>query len=659
MIALAADGPMATDGPRAPEADAGAVWRMRRGATVLPDGGVRFEVWAPRVGRMAVQLYDSDGTPRADVELERDDGDVFSGVVAGARPGDDYRFLLDGEREVADPVSRWQPDDVFGPSRIVDPYAFRWSDEGWRGLEMADLVMYELHVGTFSHEGTFDGVARHLGELRELGVTAIELMPVAEFPGARNWGYDGVHLYAPESSYGGPDGLRRLVDAAHREGLAVLLDVVYNHTGPEGSVLHEYGPYFVDRYRTPWGGGPNTDGPDSDEVRRFIVDNALHWVTEYHLDGLRLDATEFIHDFSARHILEELATAVHEQSEALGRRILVTAETALNDPRWVRPPELGGFGHDSTWLDDFHHAVRTAVTPEREGYYADFAGVSSLVRSYANRYVYDGLYSTHARRRRGAPARDVPTDRFVAFIQNHDQVGNRARGERLADLASPAQCRLAAAALLLSPFVPLLFMGEEYGERNPFLYFVDHRSPDLLDAVRDGRREEFAGFAWEGEVPDPAEEETFERSRLDRRRATEPGHREMLALYRELLAIRRSEPLLRPGTVQPVVEHDGESEWISLHYPSATEAGVPGAGAPLWVALNFAGAPRRVSAPRGAGSGVEGGIWRAVLSTDEARFGGGGAVPEPVMATGSDAAADLAPHSAILFRLEQDRLEQD
>jgi maltooligosyltrehalose trehalohydrolase len=505
---------------------------------------------------------------------------------------------------------------------------------------MADLVIYELHVGTFTADGTFDAVIPHLAELRALGVTAIELMPVAEFPGARNWGYDGVHLYAPESSYGGPEGLRRLVDAAHREELAVLLDVVYNHTGPEGSVLHEYGPYFVEKYRTPWGGGPNTDDAESDEVRRYLCDNARYWVTEYHLDGLRLDATEFINDFSARHILEELTTAVHEQAEALGRRILVIAETSANDPRWVRPRERGGFGMDGTWLDDFHHAVRTAITDERRSYYGDFDGLPSLAKAYVDRFVYDGQRSRNQRRRRGQPVRDVSTDHFVAFVQNHDQVGNRAHGERLERLTSPAQRRLAAAALLLSPFVPLLWMGEEYGDPNPFLYFVSHQGAELLEAVRTGRREEFRAFAWAGEVPDPGAEETFRRSKLDRSAAGRPGHRELLALHQALLRLRRTLPFLRPGTTEPAVAHDADAGWLVLGWADPDT--------PHLAVLNFAAAPCTV--PLGA---VVAGRWRRVLSSDDAEFGGAAGVVDVVDITGpAEAQVRVPAHAAVLYALE-------
>ncbi|MGH7823102.1 MAG: malto-oligosyltrehalose trehalohydrolase, partial [Candidatus Binatia bacterium] len=364
------------------------------------------------------------------------------------------------------------------PSRIVDPGAFRWSDDAWRGVELGGLVFYELHVGTFSGAGSFDGVLERLGDLASLGITAIELMPVAEFPGTRNWGYDGVHPYAPHDAYGGPEGLKRLVDAAHRAGLAVVLDVVYNHLGPEGNYLAEFGPYFTDRYATPWGDAVNFDGADSDEVRRYFLDNALYWVSEFHLDGLRLDAVHAIYDFSARHILEEIADAVHALAACLGRNLHVIAESDLNDPRLVRPREQGGFALDAQWNDDFHHAVHTALTGERIGYYADFAGIDPVAKVLKDRFALDGRYSRFRRRRHGREARDLSPARFVVFTQNHDHVGNRPRGERLASLVPFEKQKLAAALLLISPYLPLVFMGEEYAESRPFLYFVSHGDPD-------------------------------------------------------------------------------------------------------------------------------------------------------------------------------------
>ena len=630
------------------------VWSLRRGAVVV-DGGVRFSVWAPLASAVAVRLFDCDGGVAGEHPLDAHGGGVFEATVPGVAAGADYSFVLSPfdagspSWSLPDPISRWQPRGVHGPSRVVDPDAFPWTDAGWRGVEMADLVLYELHVGTFSAEGTFDGAIPYLRELRELGVTAIEVMPVAEFPGRRNWGYDGVFLYAPQSSYGGPEGLRRLVDAAHRGGLAVFLDVVYNHTGPEGSVLQRYGEYFTAKYHTPWGRGFNTDGPDSDEVRRYFVDNALHWVTDFHVDGLRFDATDQIYDFSAQHLLEEVATAVHVQAAALGRRVLCVAETEANDPRWLRAPECGGFGFDGQWDDDFHHALRVALTGQRDGYYADFDGVPSIAKALRHRFVYDGNYSAYRRKRRGGNVDAFPRERFVACIQNHDQVGNRAEGERLTELATFAQCKLAAAALLLSPYVPLLFMGEEYGERNPFLYFVEHGDSELVESVRVGRRNEFKAFGWAEVVPDPQAEDTFLRSKLDRSRREQPGHQETLRLYRDLLALRRREPLLRPGAAAVAVAHDGGAGWIVAGYSGTdSNAGAPANGAPLAVVLNFAGEPREVPL---ALPGVAPGRWQCILSTDAGRYGGAGGVPAAVDVLADGAAAVRVPaYAAALFK---------
>ncbi|HEY7530674.1 MAG TPA: malto-oligosyltrehalose trehalohydrolase, partial [Gemmatimonadota bacterium] len=556
-------------GAAAPERPGGtaaaAPWTLERGARPLPDGSVRFETWAPRARAVSVRVERGGrgGSGTVDHPLEPLGGGVFGGVAPAARAGADYRLVLDG-RALADPVSRHQPAGVHGPSRVVDPAAFAWSDAGWRGREAAELVVCEIHVGTFTPDGTFEAAAAALPRLADVGFTAVELMPVAQFPGGRNWGYDGVLPYAAQDTYGGPEGLRRLVDAAHAAGLAVLLDVVYNHLGPEGNVLEAYGPYFTDRYRTPWGRAVNYDDAGSDEVRRYVVDNARHWIVEHHVDGLRLDAVHAIYDFGARHVLAELAEELHALGDTLGRRVLVVAESDLNDPRLVRPPARGGYGLDAQWSDDFHHAVHAALTGERAGYYGDFGGVEPVARALASRFVYAGQRSAYRGRRHGAPAADVPADRFVVAAQNHDQVGNRARGERLSCLVDADRLRLAAALLLLSPYVPLLFQGEEYGETNPFLYFTSHGDPALVEAVREGRRREFASFAWAGEVPDPQAEETFARSRIDPSRAGRPPHAGLLALHRELLRLRREEPALRPGAAAVVVTHDGDAEWVAL-----------------------------------------------------------------------------------------------
>jgi maltooligosyltrehalose trehalohydrolase len=599
---------------------------LDRGAVLLPDGRTRFSVWAPTPERLELRLRRRDRVET--VALERDQQGVGRVELEDAGPGTEYWYRLDGERDRPDPVSRALAGGVHGVSRVVDPGAFHWTDEGWNGLAMPDLILYELHVGTFSPAGTFEAVIARLPYLVDLGVTALEIMPIAEFPGRRNWGYDGVALYAPHSDYGGPDGLRRLVDAAHRAGLAVLLDVVYNHLGPEGNYLREFGPYFSDRYRTAWGEGFNLDGPDSDEVRRYLVDNTVYWIDAFHLDGLRLDAADRIVDLSPVHLAEEIGEAVHRRAEALGRRTLVIAEIDSNDPRWVRPREVGGFGLDGHWSDDFHHAVHVALTGERGGYYADFGGVGPVARVLGRRYVHGGGYSPYRRRRHGRPAEDLPGDRFVVSVQNHDQTGNRAGGERLAALVEPAGVRLAAAILLLAPFVPLLFMGEEYGECTPFLYFVSHGDPSLMEGVREGRRRGFADLGWQGEVPDPGSEATFSASRPQWDRADQPTHAAVLALYRDLLRLRRAAPLLRPGAAEPAVRHDEREEWVAMRLSGGDQV--------LEAVFNFATDLREVP---GTAHPAD-----LLLDTDDPRYGGQGRVRR------DERSLTLPPRTAALLR---------
>ena len=415
-------------------------------------------------------------------------------------------------------------------------------------MPLAEYIIYELHVGTFSPQGTFDGAISGLDYLCELGITAVELMPVAQFPGERNWGYDGTYPFAPQNSYGGPDGLKRLVDACHCRGLAVVLDVVYNHLGPEGNYLHSFGPYFTDRYRTPWGEAVNFDGPDSDPVRHYFIANALYWLTEYHIDALRLDAVHGIYDFSARHFLRELAETVHRQGEALGRQVHVIAESDLNDVRLINPPESGGYGLDAQWNDDFHHALWALLTGERAGYYGDFGRFSDLVKAFREGFVYSGGYSAYRRRRHGSSSAEVPASRLVVFSQNHDQVGNRLRGERSGEQLTLQQLKLAAATVLLSPYLPLLFMGEEYGESAPFPYFVSHGDAELVEAVRRGRLAEFAGFAHQGSPPDPQAEATFLSAKVDQQQRRRGDQRVLFDFYRDLIRLRRAwAPLFRPG----------------------------------------------------------------------------------------------------------------
>ncbi len=510
------------------------------GATLLGDHRCQFLVWAPLAGKVELHLVAPvDRT----VEMQPVGRGYHQVLAKDVGPGTRYYYHLDAQTEWPDPASRFQPEGVHGPSEVVDN-AFPWEDASWEGIEFGDYILYELHVGTFTEEGTFEAAIAHLDDLRDLGVSAIELMPVSQFPGARNWGYDGAFPYAVQNSYGGPRALKALVNACHLRGLAVVLDVVYNHLGPEGNYLGNFGNYFTDRYRTPWGPAINFDGSGSDEVRRYFIENALDWVTEFHFDALRLDAVHAIVDPSARPFLEELGLAVHQEAERFKRKVYVIAESDRNDSRMVRRRGRGGYGLDAQWNDDFHHAVHALLTGERSGYYADFGKVTQLAKAYREGFVYSGQYSIFRDRRHGNDSSDLPPDQFVVFAQNHDQVGNRMLGERLSGLISFEAQKLAAGLLLLSPFVPLLFMGEEYGETSPFQYFVSHSDPSLVEAVRQGRRREFASFEWRGKLPDPQSESTFQRSKLNHELRHEGEHLALYQLVRELIRLRKELPAL-------------------------------------------------------------------------------------------------------------------
>jgi maltooligosyltrehalose trehalohydrolase len=502
------------------------------GATTINEK-VHFRVWAPLSKSVEVELLDA--IPHK-IPLQRS-GEYFEAEVPTAS-GTCYWYWLDNTLRRPDPASRSQPDGVHGPSRVIDPM-FAWSDGKWRGKELEEFIIYELHVGTFTPQGTFDGVISRLDYLTELGITAVELMPVAQFSGERNWGYDGTFPFAPQNSYGGAEGLKRLVDACHSRGLAVILDVVYNHLGPEGNYLHAFGPYFTDRYRTPWGDAVNFDGPDSDPVRHYFISNALNWISEYHIDALRLDAIHGIYDFSALHILRELAEAVHKHGEELGRRVYVIAESDLNDVRVINLPESCGFGLDAQWNDDFHHALRTLLTNDRAGYYCDFGLFQDLVKSFREGFVLSGGYSSFRKRRHGSSSANIPPGQLVVFSQNHDQVGNRMAGERSGAHLSLPQLKLAAATVLLSPYLPLLFMGEEYTESAPFPYFVSNGDEKLVEAIRQGRLEEFAAIGSQGSPPDPQSETTFLSAKLNQEQRRQGDHRIIFDFYCELIRLRK------------------------------------------------------------------------------------------------------------------------
>ena len=517
-------------------------------------------VWAP--GASAVDLV-TDDRARHPLSAEAGGWWVSGPLLAGTR----YLLSVDGGDPVSDPRSPWQPDGVDGYSATVDHDAFGWTDAGWTGpVPLASAVFYELHVGTFDAVGTFDGVIAHLAHLRRLGVTHVELMPVNEFPGVRGWGYDGVLLYAPHHAYGGPDGLKRLVDAAHATGLAVVLDVVYNHLGPSGNHLSKFGPYFTDRYATPWGDAVNLDGPGSDGVRRFFVDNALMWLRDYHVDALRIDAVHALLDASATHLLEQLGSEVGELSGRVGRHLQLIAESDLNDPRVVARRETGGYGMDAQWSDDFHHALHSAITGERDGYYADFGHLEHLATALRRAWVYAGDYSPHRDRVHGREPFGIPGWRFLGYLQDHDQIGNRATGDRVAAGVSRGRLLAGAALVVCAPFTPMLFMGEEWGTTAPFPYFVDHTDPELADAVRDGRRREFAAFGWDpASIPDPQDPQTAASAVLDWGEPEQGGPAEILDWWRTLLRLRRERPELTDGRLDRVrVEFDDAAGWLVL-----------------------------------------------------------------------------------------------
>jgi maltooligosyltrehalose trehalohydrolase len=510
---------------------------MKIGANCIGQGKCEFVVWAPQAKLVTLELLSPE---QRSLPLERDDRGYWRTTASDVSEETWYRFNLDGKTARPDPASHHQPRGVHESSRVVDHASYVWNDKRWQGIPVSDMIMYELHVGTFTGEGTFEAIIPRLRELRRTGINAVELMPIAQFPGERNWGYDGVYPFAVQHSYGGPAGLKRLVDAAHGNGIAVILDVVYNHLGPEGNYLAEFGPYFTDKYRTPWGRAINFDGPYSDEVRNYFIENALHWFTEYHIDALRLDAVHAITDMSARPFLQELAARVASYSQQRKRGFFLIAESNLNDSKTLRPVQEHGHGLHAQWLDDFHHCVHTLLTGERDGYYCDFGTPEQLAKCLTEGFVYSGEYSAFRKRRHGNSSRRIPPRALVAFTSNHDQVGNRMRGERLVSLVSFEGAKLNAAVTLLSPFVPMIFMGEEYAEPAPFKYFVSHSDADLIEAVRRGRREEFAAFAWQGNLPDPQSEKEFTDSKLDWQLRGTGLHKTMQEFFTALVALRNT-----------------------------------------------------------------------------------------------------------------------
>jgi maltooligosyltrehalose trehalohydrolase len=604
--------------------------QTRVGANRLPDGSWEFLLWAPKARSVSLHVLRGSGEF---LPMEGLTNGYHRAIVETLEPGSEYSYQLDGERDLPDPASRYQSQGVHGPSQVVDLDAFDWTDQNWKGSALERSVFYELHVGTYTPEGTFDAIIPHLPELADLGITTIELMPVAQFPGPRNWGYDGVYPYAPQNSYGGPVALQRLVNAAHQHGLSLALDVVYNHLGPEGNYLSAYGPYFTDRYKTPWGQAINFDGAESDEVRRFFIENAMYWLEDYHFDALRLDAIHGIYDFGARHFLAELKSQVADLSQRLGRKIHLIAESDLNDSRILRDAENGGYGIDAQWSDDFHHSVHTLLTRENLGYYADFEGIAPLASTLRDGWYYSGQYSNFRKRRHGNSAASLSPAKFVVCNQNHDQVGNRAAGERLSSLISFEALKLAAGITLLSPFVSMLFMGEEYGELAPFQYFTSHGDPELVEAVRRGRREEFAAFGWEGRVPDPQDEQTFLRSRLDHSQKEKEPHRTLLRFYQQLIRIRDEHRLGEPAP-RTVRELGGCA--LLLMRQSASRQ--------LAMLCNFAEFPVTLNLPDLAGR------WTKLIYSADASWNGPEQNLAPELTLSRAGELHLSPHSFLLLK---------
>jgi maltooligosyltrehalose trehalohydrolase len=529
-----------------------------------------FRVWAPDAREVAVAV--DEGRTAMNPSHEG----WWEAVVSDAGHGTPYAISVDGREPRPDPRSLWQPGGVHAWSHVYDHSQFTWTDDRWRGVPLPGAVLYELHVGTFTTEGTFDAAIERLDHLVELGVDAVELLPVASFDGTYGWGYDGVHLYAVHEPYGGPDGLKRFVDACHARGLAVVLDVVYNHLGPSGNYLGEFGPYFTETHSTPWGPAVNLDAPGSDQVRRWIIDNALSWLRDFHIDGLRLDAVHALVDTRATHVLEELAVDVEALAAHVGRPLFLVAESDLNDPRLVRPREAGGFGLDAQWADDVHHALHALLTGERQGYYVDFGSLATLCEALTRVYVHAGTHSTFRGRHHGRPFDPSVTAgwRFVTYLQNHDQVGNRATGDRATAVLSAGMAKIGAALLLCSPYTPMLFMGEEWGASTPWQFFSSFPDNKLAAAVREGRRAEFAEHGWSvDEVPDPQDPTTFEQSRLDWAELDKEPHRELLDWHRQLIALRRSQPDLTDGRLDRVsCSSDEDARWLVLRRGSLAVA---------------------------------------------------------------------------------------
>ncbi|GEO09175.1 malto-oligosyltrehalose trehalohydrolase [Segetibacter aerophilus] len=601
--------------------------RRSLGVNFNERGEAEVAIWAPLQENVEIILQD-----KQTIKLTKDDFGYWKTCTKEIKVGDLYKVSLGDDKVFPDPASVSQPEGVHGFSKAVDVQQFKWNDSNWNNLPLEDYVLYELHTGTFTTEGTFAALEGKLSYLKELGINAIEIMPVSQFPGGRNWGYDGVFPYAVQNTYGGPEGLKHLVQACHDIGIAVILDVVYNHMGPEGNYLGAFGPYFTDKYNTPWGNAINFDDEWCDGVRKYFVENVLMWFRDFHIDALRMDAVHAIKDFSATHILREIKQHVNKLMAATGRTHYLIVELDLNDNRFINPLDQQGFGMDGQWVDEFHHALRVTAGEERSGYYSDFNGLVHLAKSYKDAYVFDGQYSPHRKKTFGIKADNNPGKQFVVFSQNHDQVGNRMLGERTSTLVSFEMQKLMAAAVLVSPYLPMLFMGEEYSEPHPFLYFVSHTDPELADAVRKGRKAEFAAFHSQGEAPDPVDEKTFEESKLQWDLLQQPQHKTMFEYYKTLISLRKQEPALKHlNRNQLNVEINEQNQTLLLHRWHE--------GDHILCVMNFSKSPQPATLPTFKNE------WKKLLNSAESIWNG--------LATAEDrngAVVTIQPESILIYK---------
>jgi len=515
---------------------------VKIGANYLGNNQCEFTVWAPTLKQVAVQLVSPD---KRLLPMQQSAAGYWQTTATDIPPGTLYTYQLEAKTDWPDPASKYQPQGVHAPSQVIDESAFTWTDIDWQGVPLAEMIIYELHVGTFTQAGTFEAIIPQLTKLKELGINAIEIMPVAQFPGERNWGYDGVYPYAIQNSYGGPEGFKKLINACHKQGISVILDVVFNHLGPEGNYLSQFAPYFTSKYGSIWGTPLNFDDAYSDGVRNYFIENALYWFRDYHIDGLRLDAIQAIFEVSARPFLQELSDATTHLSQQLGRQLYLIAESDLNDVRTVRSKELGGFGLDAQWCDDFHHALHTLLTGENDRYYQDFGKCEHLAKAFKESFVYSGQYAPHRKRKHGNSAKEQPADQFIVFSQTHDQIGNRILGDRLSKIVDFEALKLAAATVLISPYIPFLFMGEEYGEEAPFFYFVSHSDENLIEAIRKDKQQEFKIFEGRGEFQDPQSPESFQKCKLNWEKQTAGKHKILWEWHQHLIQLRRTIPALK------------------------------------------------------------------------------------------------------------------